>query len=150
MFAPGQAEESWLQAPQAWPKDPSGDPSSEDSLFSGSLISSPRTAAPAPPSAVTCFHSPGPGSARHPWVPCTSAQISLVAPCWSVNLQHTHTCTHVSTRTHMYSHTQHSQPQLLFPYGIFHLLAELINFISCLLGGKSRAAASFPVNHKQQ
>lgn len=49
VFVPGQAEESWLQAPQAWPKDPSGDRSSEDSLFSGSLISSPRTAGPAPP-----------------------------------------------------------------------------------------------------
>lgn len=57
---------------------------------------------------------------------------------------YTHICTHT------YVHTQHSQPQPLFPYGIFHLSAELINFISCLLDGKSRAGASFPVNRKQQ
>lgn len=105
MFAPGQAEESGLQAPQACPKDPSGDPSSEDSLFSGSLISSPRTEGPAPPSVVTSFHSSGPGSARHPWVPCTSAQISLVAPCWSVNLQHTHVYTRIYTYTYVLTHT---------------------------------------------
>ena len=42
------------------------------------------------------------------------------------------------------------QPQPLLPYGIFHLSAESINFISCLLDGKSRAGASFPVNQKQQ
>ena len=57
---------------------------------------------------------------------------------------YTHICTHT------YVHTQHSQPQPLFPYGIFHLSAELINFISCLLDGKSRAGDSFPVNRKQQ
>lgn len=59
-----------------------------------------------------------------------------------------------AAHTHMYTYTyvltRHSQTQPLFPYGIFHLLAELINFISCLLGGNSRAGASFPVNHKQQ
>ena len=61
---------------------------------------------------------------------------------------HTHMYTHMYT--HTYVHTQHSQPQPLFPYGIFHLSAKLINFISCLLDGKSRAGASFPVNRKQQ
>ena len=55
------------------------------------------------PLAFTSFHSPfwscccfpGPGSARHPWVPCTFAQIMLI-----------HTlCTHTYVHTHMYTHS---------------------------------------------
>lgn len=59
------------------------------------------------PLAFTSFHCPfwscccfpGPGSARHPWVPCTFAQISLVAPCWSIHCVHTHMYTHICTHT---------------------------------------------------